>query len=129
MVKVAAAIIEENGKIFVCKRKEGGVCAYLWEFPGGKLEPGETPEEALIRECREELDAMVEPLGLFAEFPYSYPDRDIYFYFIRAKIVSGDVKLLVHTDSKWESPSEMKISEYCPADKDVIQKLCAEFNK
>lgn len=127
MVSVAAAIIEENGKIFVCKRGEGGVCAFLWEFPGGKLEPGETPKEALVRECREELAIEVEPLTLFAEFPFTYPDREIYFYFYKARIVSGEMVLHVHTDAKWVFPSEMEIPDYCPADKDVIEKLKVEI--
>lgn len=127
MVSVAAAIFEENGKIFVCKRGEGGVCAFLWEFPGGKLEMGETPKEALIRECREELEIEVEPLDLYAEFPFTYPDREIYFYFYKARIVSGTMKLNVHTDAKWVSPSEMEIADYCPADKDIIEKLKVEF--
>lgn len=127
MVSVAAAIFEENGKIFVCKRGEGGVCAFLWEFPGGKLEVGETPKEALIRECREELEIEVEPLDLYAEFPFTYPDREIYFYFYKARIASGTMKLNVHTDAKWVSPSEMEIADYCPADKDIIEKLKVEF--
>lgn len=125
MVKVAAAIIQNDGKIFVCKRGEGGVCAFLWEFPGGKLEIGETPQEALIRECREELSLEVKPLGLFSEFAFTYPDREIYFYFINAEIASGEMSLNVHTDAKWVLPEEMEPSEYCPADKDVIAALKA----
>lgn len=129
MIKVAAAIIENDGKIFVCKRGAGGVCAFLWEFPGGKLEAGEAPQEALCRECREELEIEIEPEGLFAEFPFAYPDREIYFYFIKAKIKSGEMKLNVHTAVKWVLPEEMKPEEFCPADKDIIARLKEVYNK
>ena len=129
MIKVAAAIIENDGKIFVCKRGAGGVCAFLWEFPGGKLEEGETPNEALCRECREELEVKIEPEELFAEFPFKYPDREIYFYFIKAKIKSGEIKLNVHTAVKWVLPEEMNSAEYCPADKDIIALLKENYGQ
>lgn len=127
MIKVAAAIIEQNGQILVFKRGAGGVCEFLWEFAGGKLEEGESPNEALVRECREELDIEVEPVSLYDEFSFDYPDRTIYFYFIRTKIISGDIKLNVHLDMKWIKPEDMIISEFCPADEKVIKKLMKEY--
>lgn len=79
MIKVVAAVIEKDGEFLVCRRGAGGNCAFLWEFPGGKIEEDETPNDALIREIREELDIEIEPLSLFDEFSFSYPDKDIFF--------------------------------------------------
>ncbi len=123
MIKVAAAIFEEKGKFLLCQRGEGGNCAFLWEFPGGKIEAGETPEEALRREIREELGIEAETAGIFAEYEFSYPERDIYFYFIKAKILSGEIKLNVHKDCRWVSASEAKALSAAPADLPIIEKL------
>ena len=80
IIDVAAAIIHDNkGKILICRRGSGGSCAYLWEFPGGKREAGETMQECVIRECREELTVNLKTDVKYAEFFYSYPDRDIHF--------------------------------------------------
>lgn len=129
MIEVAAAIIEREGKILVCRRGAGGVCEFLWEFAGGKLEKGETPFEALIRECREELEIEVTPEKILAEYPFSYPDRDIYFYFIKASFGGEKLTLNVHEDVKWLYPSEMDADEFCPADRDIISKLQVEYRK
>ena len=123
MIKVAAAIIEKGGKYLLCKRGPGGNCAFLWEFPGGKIEPGETPSEAAAREIKEELCVKIKPQEVFAEYLYSYPDKDIYFYFIRAQIVSGEIKPLFHEEIRWLSPDELDSLEYCPADLSTVYKL------
>ena len=120
--KVAAALIERDGKFLVCKRLDGGDCAFLWEFAGGKLEKGETPAEALIRECREELEVTVTEPETVMEYPFSYPSRDIYFYFMKAKM-SGEPVLNVHSEIKWLSPAEMDEDVFCPADREIIGKL------
>ncbi len=127
MVEVAAAIIEKEGKILVCKRGPGGCCAYLWEFPGGKLEEGETPLEAVKRECYEELNINIVPLKMFMEYPFHYPDSDIYFYFIKAAFGEGEILLNVHEDLKWITPYEMEPEKFCPADRDIISKLKVEY--
>ena len=129
MVKVAATIIENEGKILVCKRGPGGNCAHLWEFPSGKLEPGEDASEAAARECFEELDINIIPREVVSEYPFSYPDMDIYFYFVRADWESGEMFLRVHEDAKWLSPNEMDPDEFCPADREIIGKLEVEFTK
>lgn len=123
MIKVVAAVIEKDGKYLLCKRGPGGNCAFLWEFPGGKIEPGESPNEALIREIREELCIEIEPCGVFEEYQYSYPDKDIYFYFIRAQIISGEIKPLFHAEIRWLLPEELGSLDYCPADLSTVKKL------
>jgi len=123
MIKVVAAVIEDGGKFLICERGPGGNCPFLWEFPGGKIEPGESPSEAIIREIREELDLEIKPSEVLCEYPFAYPDREIYFYFIRAKIVSGEMKLNFHEDAKWIKPHDKAIFEFCPADIEAVNKL------
>lgn len=126
-IEVAAAIFRRNGRIFLCRRGEGGSCAFLWEFPGGKLEAGETPEECLIRECREELRVGIEIDGLYDQFDYEYPDKSIRFYFYDARIVSGEPELQVHKEAKWLWPRELLQYDACPADRDLIAKLSGQL--
>lgn len=123
MIKVVAAVIEKDGRFLLCKRGPGGNCPFLWEFPGGKIEEGETPFDAIIREIREELSVEIEPEEIFLEYPFSYPDREIYFYFIRAKITFGEIKPTFHVDTKWLLPNELGSLEYCPADLSTVKKL------
>lgn len=129
MIKVVAAVIEKDGKFLICKRGPGGNCPFLWEFPGGKIEPGETPFEAIIREIREELCLEIEPEEIFCEYPFSYPEKDIYFYFIRSKIVSGKTVLNFHEEARWIKPYAQAVFEFCPADIPAVQKLEGEFLK
>ena len=123
MIKVVAAVIEKDGRFLLCKRGPGGNCPFLWEFPGGKIEEGETPFDAIIREIREELSVEIEPEEIFLEYPFSYPDREIYFYFIRSKITFGEIKPTFHVDTKWLLPNELDSLEYCPADLSTVKKL------
>lgn len=123
MIKVVAAIIEKDGEFLLCKRGPGGNCPFLWEFPGGKIEPGESPFDAIKREIREELSAEIEPFEVFEEYSYSYPDREIYFYFIRAKLLSDEILPTFHVDTKWIKPHDKAIFELCPADIPAFNKL------
>lgn len=129
MIKVVAAIIEKEGRVLYCRRGPGGNCPFLWEFPGGKIEPGETPFDAIIREIKEELSAEIEPLEIFCEYPFFYPEKDIYFYFIRAKLVSEKIEPTFHPEIKWLSPSEAENLEFCPADVFAAEKLEGEYKK
>ncbi len=126
-IEVAAAIFRRNGRIFLCRRGEGGNCAHLWEFPGGKLEAGETPEDCLIRECREELQVEIKIDGLYEQFDYDYPDRSIRFYFFDARILQGEPQLKVHTQAAWLWPKELALYEACPADVELIKRLSGEL--
>lgn len=123
MTMVAAAIIRKKGKVLICQRGEGGNCAFLWEFPGGKLEVGETLEDCLIRECKEELDIDIVVKDVFAKTTYQYPDREIYFTFFNVDFMKSEIKLNVHKGYKWVMPSELKDYDFCPADVGVINKL------
>lgn len=123
MIQVAAAIIRRNNKILICRRGEGGPCAFLWEFPGGKREEQESLGQCLIRECLEELGIEIAVKDVFAETTYQYPDREIDFTFFNAELVSGEIELEVHQEYKWVEPSELANYEFCPADVAIVQRL------
>lgn len=123
MLKVTAAIIRQEGKILICQRGAGGHCAFLWEFPGGKLEAGESEEECLIRECEEELGIHIAIQGVFAETTFQYPDRRIAFTFFDANITSGELMPTVHKQVRWVAPQELPEFDFCPADTEIVQKL------
>ena len=120
MREVTAAIIRRNGKILICRRAEGS-CAHLWEFPGGKTEPGETPFECLTRELREELNIEIKPLREYFRSVYC----ELSFVFIEAEIVSGEPELSVHEKMRWVLPEELTAFEWCPADRPVAELLSA----
>ena len=118
MREVTAATIRRNGKILICRRAEGS-CAHLWEVPGGKTEPGETPFECLSRELREELNIEIKPLREYRRSVYG----ELSFVFIEAEIVSGEPQLSVHEEMRWVLPKELTTFEWCPADKLVADEL------
>lgn len=118
-----AAIIKQKGKILICQRGAGGNCAFLWEFPGGKLEPDESKEECLIRECEEELGIQIATESTFAETTYQYPDRKISFTFFIAQITAGELTPRVHQQVRWVAPGELSEYDFCPADTEVVKKL------
>ena len=123
MIHVTAAIIRSNGKILICRRGEGGNCAHLWEFPGGKIEAGETSFQCIVREIQEELSLEIKPLHVVDEYAYSYPDKDIMFTFIESEIVSGELQPLVHEEICWVVPEELTNFEWCSADTRIVNKL------
>lgn len=127
MIHVAAVILtDEAGKILICKRGAGGSCAFLWEFPGGKVEEGETPEEAAVRECKEELDLDVILGPAYAVLDYSYPDKDIHFTFFNGRVTGGELKMNVHEEACWVAPAELKDYNFCPADTGLVERLAWE---
>lgn len=126
MIQVMAAVIKKDGKILICRRGAGGSCAWLWEFPGGKREHGETPEECLFRECREELGIDICIHGIFEKTTYKYPEVEIAFTFFLAEIISGEMKPAVHTAVRWVLPEEMGKYVFCPADVEIVERLSNE---
>ena len=124
MVDVAAALIwDADGRFMICQRPAHKARGLLWEFVGGKAEAGETLEAALIRECREELDITVSPRSVFTQLIHAYPDITIRLTLFNAVISEGVPKLLEHNDLKWIFPSQIPQYDFCPADKDILEKL------
>ncbi|MGI5959419.1 MAG: 8-oxo-dGTP diphosphatase MutT [Massiliimalia sp.] len=124
VIHVAAAIIQnDKGEILICQRGPGGACAHLWEFPGGKIEPGETPEQCVLRECKEELDITIQLTERYADFSYEYPQQKIEFTFFKAKLSQGELQQNVHENLKWVLPKDFENYPFCPADKDLVKQL------
>lgn len=123
MTEVAAALIWDKDKFLICQRPKTKARALLWEFVGGKVEAGETVEEALIRECREELGVTVQPCGIFTEVIHEYPDITIRLTLFNAEIVCGTPQLLEHNDIRWIPPEEIGQYEFCPADEEILEKI------
>ena len=123
MIDVVAALIWEGDRFLACQRPANKARALLWEFVGGKVEPGETPEEALIRECREELDITVVPRDVFLTVIHEYPDLTVKLTLFNASIAEGTPKALEHNDIRWITVAEIDALEFCPADEEIIKKL------
>ena len=126
MTEVVAALIWDNDKFMICQRPATKSCALLWEFVGGKVEPGETKEQALVRECREELNITVSVGDIFTEVTHEYPDITIQLSLFNATIAEGTPELLEHNALKWITPSEISNYDFCPADKPIVDKLQSE---
>ena len=120
MTEVVAALIWDGPRFMICQRPAHKARGLLWEFVGGKTEPGETPEEALIRECREELDITVSVGDIFTQVVHEYPDILIRLTLFHCTIAQGTPSLLEHHDLKWILPEEIPGFDFCPADKDIL---------
>ena len=123
MTDVVAALIWEGDRFLACQRPAHKAQGLLWEFVGGKVEPGETKEEALIRECREELAVTVAPRDIFMEVIHEYPDLTVRLTLFNAAIAEGTPQLLEHNDLRWITTSEIDTLEFCPADEEILKKL------
>lgn len=129
MKKIAATILKRKGRILICRRGPGGNCAGLWEFPGGKIEPGETGEDCAIRECKEELEVEIRLLGLREELVYEYPDGAYGFLFYDGTIARGEPVKRVHQEIRWVLPGELAAFSFCPADIPLVNRLMEEAPK
>ena len=129
MVEVVAALIWDNDKFMICQRPAHKARALLWEFVGGKVEPGETKEQALIRECQEELGVTIKPLDVFMEVVHEYPDLTVHLILYNAVITKGTIQLIEHNDAKWITVEEIPQYTFCPADKDILARLTKFKNK
>ena len=123
MTDVVAALIWDQDRFLACQRPAHKARGLLWEFVGGKVEAGEAPEEALIRECREELGVTVQPLDLFMEVTHEYPDLTVRLILFNAVITDGTIQLLEHADARWIRPDEIPNYAFCPADKDILVRI------
>ena len=124
LIRVTAAILEKDGKTLIAKRKTGDkLFAGLWEFPGGKVEEGETPEECMARELKEELEIEVEVVEFITSNKHKYPHGYFELIAYRVKYISGEIVLNDHDDFKWVTIDEMDSFEFPPADIPIIKKL------
>ena len=127
MTEVVAALIWDKDKFMICQRPAHKVRGLLWEFVGGKVEPGETKEQALIRECQEELAVTLSIGDVFMDVVHEYPDLTIHLTLFSATIAEGVPQKLEHNDIKWIAPSEISNYEFCPADVEILKKITEVF--
>ncbi len=123
MTDVVAALIWNGNRFLACQRPAHKARGLLWEFVGGKVEPGETKEQALIRECREELDVTVAVRDVFMEVVHEYPDLTVRLTLFNASIAEGTPKALEHNDIRYITVDEIDSLEFCPADEEILKKL------
>lgn len=127
MVQVVAALIRDGEKFMIFQRPSTKTRAYQWEFVGGKVEQGESLEDALIRECREEIGVTVRVGDIFTEVDHEYPDITIHLTLFIAEIAEGEVQMLEHNDIRCITPDEIPQYEFCPADDEILEKIREEF--
>lgn len=127
MTEVVAALIWNENKFMICQRPAHKARGLLWEFVGGKVEPGETKEQALIRECREELGVTVAVGGTFMDVIHEYPDLTVHLTLFHATVANGEPKKLEHNDIKWITPGEIPNYNFCPADVKILLKICEMY--
>ena len=129
MIEVVAALIWDNDKFMICQRPAHKARGLLWEFVGGKVEPGETKEQALIRECQEELAVTLSVSNVFMDVVHEYPDLTVHLTLFNATIAEGEPQKLEHNDIKWITPSEIPNYEFCPADVEILEKIKDSFKE
>ena len=129
MTEVVAAFIWKGDKFMICQRPANKARALLWEFVGGKVEPGETKEEALIRECKEELNIILSVDDAFMDVVHEYPDLKVHLTLFNATIAEGEPQKIEHNDIKWITPSEILNYAFCPADEEILAKICEVYNE
>jgi len=127
ITEVAAALIRREGKFMICRRPSYKARGDLWEFVGGKVEAGESREEALKRECREELDIEIRVHDLFYEVVHEYPDITVHLSLFEASIEAGEPRLLEHQAMAFIDPSEIENYEFCPADLEILAEIKKRF--
>jgi len=121
-IKVVAAIIVKDGRLFATQRGYGDYKDW-WEFPGGKIEPGETPEQALKREIKEELDTEISVGDHLITVEYDYPKFHMTMGCYLCSVVSGKLTLLEHEAAKWLGPDELESVKWLPSDIEVVEKI------
>lgn len=126
MTEVVAALIWEGNRFLACQRPAHKARGLLWEFVGGKVEPGETKEKALIRECQEELAITVAVQNVFMEVDHAYPDLTVHLTLFNATIAEGVPQKLEHNDLRWITTEEIDQYEFCPADEEILRRLKAQ---
>lgn len=123
IVEVVAALIWDDNKFMICQRPEHKARGLLWEFVGGKVEPGETKEDALVRECHEELAVTLSVADVFMDVIHEYPDITVHLTLFNATIAEGTPQKLEHNDIRWITPVEIPQYRFCPADKEILKRI------
>ena len=123
MTEVVAALIWDDDKFMICQRPAHKARGLLWEFVGGKVEQGETKEQALIRECREELNVLLSVGDVFMDVVHEYPDLTVHLTLFNSTIADGEPQKLEHNDIQWIKTSEISNYEFCPADEEILKKI------
>ena len=123
MTEVVAALIWDENRFLACQRPAHKARGLLWEFVGGKVEPGETREQALIRECQEELAVTVAVQDVFMEVDHVYPDLTVHLTLFNASISEGVPQKIEHNDLRWITVEEIDQYEFCPADEEILRRL------
>ena len=123
MIEVVAALLWQGEKFMICQRPAHKARGLLWEFVGGKVEKGETKQQALIRECKEELNITLNVGDIFMEVVHEYPDITVHLTLFNAIIAEGVPQKLEHNDIKWITPAEIPNYNFCPADEEILKKI------
>ena len=129
ITEVVAALIWKGSKFMICRRPAHKARGLLWKFAGGKVEAGETKEQALIRECREELAVNVSVGEVFMEVLHDYPELTVHWTLFNATISEGEPQKLEHNDIRWISPSEISDYEFCPADEEILKEIVRKYGQ
>ena len=127
MTEVVAALIWKNNQFMICQRPAHKARGLLWEFVGGKVESGETKEQALVRECQEELAITISVGDAFMDVTHEYPDITVHLTLFNATIAAGKPQRLEHNDIRWITPCEIPNYEFCPADEEILAKICEVY--
>lgn len=127
ITEVVAALIRDKEKFMICQRPAHKARGLLWEFVGGKVEQGETKEQALIRECREELNVLISVGDIFMDVIHEYPDLTVHLTLFHAVIAEGVPQKLEHNDIRWITPSEIPNYDFCPADVEILKKISETY--
>ena len=127
--EVVAALIWDENRFMICQRSAHKARGLLWEFVGGKVEAGETKEQALIRECREELAVTLSVGEVFMDVVHEYPDLLVHLTLFHASISEGVPQMLEHNDIKWITPREIPDYEFCPADEEILKRIIERYGE
>ena len=127
ITEVVAALIWQGDKFMICQRPAYKARGLLWEFIGRKVEPGESKEQALIRECQEELAVTLSVGDVFMDVIHEYPDLTVHLTLFNATIAKGEPQKLEHNDIRWTTPSEISNYEFCPADEEILAKIIERY--
>ncbi len=123
MIEVTAAIVMDQGQVLIAQKESTHKLAGLWEFPGGKMEPGETPEECLVRELDEELGITIEITDFFAEYTFALETAVLHLKGYKARVTGGALTLHEHDDARWVAVSELSQYAFVPSDMGFVEQL------